>query len=183
MIKTITSAIFVSVVMQLLATATAYCQTKSAGVNPGIPWPATDALGRETPLSGEVGTVKPERFVGIFYFLWHDQRRRKSPHWNGPYDVSKIIARDPDALSKPESELWGPNGTYHYWGEPLYGYYLSTDPWVLRRHGMLLADAGIDTLILDATNAVTRSASFDVALFSLLRCKECRFFRPEGAKT
>ena len=160
MIKTITSAIFVSVVMPLLATATAYCQTKSAGANPGIPWPATDALGRETPLSGEVGTIKPERFVGIFYFLWHDQRRRKSPHWNGPYDVSKIIARDPDALSKPESDLWGPNGTYHYWGEPLYGYYLSTDPWVLRRHGMLLADAGIDTLILDATNAVTYSNEY-----------------------
>ena len=32
---------------------------------------------------------------------------------------------------------------YHYWGEPQYGYYLSADPWVLRRHAQLLADAGV----------------------------------------
>jgi hypothetical protein len=25
-------------------------------------------------------------------------------------------------------------GESHYWGEPLYGYYDSADPWVLRRH-------------------------------------------------
>jgi hypothetical protein len=40
-----------------------------------------------------------------------------------------------------------------YWGEPLFGYYKLTDPWVIRRHMHLLADAGIDTLVLDASNA------------------------------
>ena len=35
------------------------------------------------------------------------------------------------------------------------GTYLSADPWVLRRHAQLLADAGVDTLIFDATNAQT----------------------------
>ncbi len=44
---------------------------------------------------------------------------------------------------------------YHYWGEPLYGYYQSTDPWVIRRHARLLADAGVDTLIFDTTNTET----------------------------
>ncbi len=44
---------------------------------------------------------------------------------------------------------------YHYWAEPLYGYYRSTDPWVIRRHAQLLSAAGIDTLIFDTTNAVT----------------------------
>jgi len=43
----------------------------------------------------------------------------------------------------------------YYWGEPLYGYYHSTDPWVLRRHAQLLADAGIDTVIFDTTNRKT----------------------------
>ncbi|MCF6284997.1 MAG: hypothetical protein L3K26_07390, partial [Candidatus Hydrogenedentes bacterium] len=41
------------------------------------------------------------------------------------------------------------------WSEPLYGYYRNADPWVLRRHAHLLADAGVDTLIFDATNRVT----------------------------
>ena len=43
----------------------------------------------------------------------------------------------------------------HYWGEPLYGDYLSTDPWVIRRHAQLLSAAGIDTLIFDTTNGGT----------------------------
>ena len=123
--------------------------------NPGTPWPATDALDRTLPLSEEVGAPKSGRFVGIFYFLWLNEVHNKSPHWDGPYDVSRILAKDPDAIRKPDSPLWGPIGRSHYWGEPLYGYYLSTDPWVLRRHAQLLADAGIDMLIFDTTNAVT----------------------------
>ena len=67
--------------------------------------------------------------------------------------MSRILAADPQALQKPSSPLWGGIGVSHYWAEPLYGYYLSTDPWVLRRHAQLLADAGIDTLIFDTTNA------------------------------
>ena len=41
---------------------------------------------------------------------------------------------------------------YAYWGEPLFGYYKLTDPWVIRRHMHMLVDAGIDALVLDATN-------------------------------
>lgn len=134
--------------------ALAAAHAASAG-NLGTPWPATDALGRRLPLSDEVGPPKADRFVGMFYFLWHDNPHGRRPDGTGPYDVSKILAQDPAALGKPDSPLWGPIGTYHYWGEPLYGYYRSTDPWVLRRHAQLLADAGIDTLIFDTTNAVT----------------------------
>ncbi len=126
-----------------------------AGAVAGVPWPATDALGRSLPSPVEVGPTKPGRFVGIFYFLWLNERHNKCPYAPGPYDVSRILAKDPDALKKPDSPLWGPIGLSHYWGEPLYGYYLSNDPWVIRRHAHLLADAGIDTLIFDATNAVT----------------------------
>ncbi len=123
--------------------------------NPGTPWPATDALGRRLPSPSDVGPPRLDRFVGMFYFLWHNDRGGKSPNWEGPYDVAKILAHDPDALKKPNSPLWGPIGMYHYWGEPQYGYYLSTDAWVLRRHAELLADAGIDTLIFDTTNALS----------------------------
>ena len=36
------------------------------GINPGVPWPATDALGRELPLTAEVGfyqSVEVEDFT------------------------------------------------------------------------------------------------------------------------
>lgn len=147
------------------------------GGNVGTPWPATDGLGRKLPMPEEVGPPKKDRFVGIFYFLWLNERQNKSPQGDGPFDVSRILAKDPDALKKPDSPLWGPIGTSHYWGEPLYGYYLSVDPWVLRRHAQALADAGIDTLIFDTTNAVTYT---DVYM------KLCEVFsqvRKEGGRT
>jgi len=123
--------------------------------NPGVPWPATDALGRALPLAQEVGSPRPDRFVGIFYFLWLNKDTVANGPDGGPYDVSKILAADPAAAQKTTSPPWGPIGTYHYWSEPLFGYYRSDDPWVIRRHARLLADAGIDTLIFDATNAIT----------------------------
>lgn len=122
---------------------------------PCTPWPATDGLGRKLPLADEVGPPKPNRFVGIFYFINHTPRGDRHPLLDGPPDVSKILARDPDAIHKPDSPLWGPQGMAHYWGEPLFGYYLGADPWVLRRHAQMLADAGVDVLIFDTTNAVS----------------------------
>ncbi len=148
-----------------------------SAINPGIPWPATDALGRKLPLAEEVGPVRSNRFVGIFYFLWHNQRDGKSPHWNAPYDIGRILAADPDAVKKPDSPLWGPIGMYHYWGEPLYGYYLSTDPWVLRRHAQSLADAGLDTLIFDTTNAQTYPEVYRAL------CAVFRAIREDGGRT
>ena len=144
---------------------------------PGNPWPAMDALSRSLPLATEVGPLKSNRFVGIFYFLWLNNRGGKSPNWDGPYDVSKILAKDPQAAQKPRSPLWGPVGMYHFWGEPLFGYYLSDDPWVLRRHAQLLADAGIDTLIFDTTNAVTYKETY------LKLCAIFRQIRQEGGRT
>ena len=117
-----------------------------------MPWPATDALGRSLPLESEVGPPRTNRFVGIFYFINHLEGPR-SPQFGGPYDVSKILALDPSAATNPASQFWGSNGVPHYWGEPLFGYYRSDDPWVLRRHAQMLADAGVDVLIFDTTNA------------------------------
>ncbi len=125
--------------------------------NPGTPWPATDALARKLPVPREVGPAQTNRFLGIFYFEWLGPETpiHKSPNWDGPYDIAKIFSRDPAAMKKPESPLWGKIGEYHYWGEPLFGYYQCADPWVIRRHAQLLTDAGVDTLIFDATNAET----------------------------
>ena len=161
----------------LLAIAAGCGQPADEAINRCTPWPATDGLGRKLPTFEEVGPPKTGRFVGIFYFLTHGGGIVKSPNWNGPYDISKILARDPAALSKPYSPLWGQIGTSHYWSEPLFGYYRSTDPWVVRRHAQMLVDAGIDTLIFDTTNAETYRRVY------LALCEVYQRLRQEGERT
>ncbi len=125
-------------------------ETDRYSTNPGTPWPATDGLGRTLPTAAEVGPPRANRFVGIFYFLWAGQHDRGQER---PYVVADILRKFPNALQTSATPPWGPEGIPHYWGEPLYGFYLDSDPWILRRHAHLLADAGIDTLIFDTTNA------------------------------
>ena len=110
-------------------------------------WVATDGLGRELPGYSEVGPPREDRFVGIFYFLWLGQHGT-----GGPYNITEILRRHPDAMETPASPPWGELGEYHHWHKPLFGYYLSDDRWVIRRHAQMLADAGVDTLIFDVTN-------------------------------
>ena len=115
--------------------------------NMGGPLMAVDALGRLIPdAAGGVPTPKGNRLVGLFYFLWLGGK-------HAPYDVSKIVASDPEIGYKLDSPLWGPFGTYHHWGEPFYGYYHSNDEWVVRRHIKLFMQADIDFLFFDVTNA------------------------------
>ena len=76
--------------------------TARAQENIGVPWPATDDLGRSLPLIGEAGPPRTNRFVGIFYFIDHLHWPR-SEILGGPYDVAEILKRDPDALQKPEA--------------------------------------------------------------------------------
>jgi len=165
-----------SVALGILAWVLAAGLPGVAGVaeasNPGVPWPATDALGRSVPVGDQAGALRSDRFVGIFYFLLHGDWGRR-----GPYDVSKILAADPEALKNPASPLWGPPGFPHYWGQSLWGYYRADDPWVLRRHAQLLADAGVDTLIFDTTNAVTYRDSY------LKLCEVFTQVRHDGGRT
>ncbi len=149
-------------------------QQGKLSINPGVTWPAMDGLNRALPMPDEAGPRKAGRFVGIFYFLWIGQH---GPVETGPFDVSKIMAEHPDALERPTSPPWGPEGAYHFWGEPLYGYYRSEDTWVILRHAHLLTDAGIDTLIFDATNAVTYRKIYEAV------CKVFMQVRAEGGST
>ncbi|MHB9078622.1 MAG: hypothetical protein ACYC3X_14140 [Pirellulaceae bacterium] len=133
----------------LLVSVVCRGQTEAPG-NPGVPWPATDALGRRLPLSDEVGVPRPNRTVAMFYFLWHETT------WGqGPFDVTKILAADPAAMQKNTSPPWGPLHFPHHWGESIFGYYVGDDESVLRKHAQMLADAGVDVLIFDASNKVT----------------------------
>ncbi|MBB5437638.1 hypothetical protein HDC92_001310 [Pedobacter sp. AK017] len=123
-------------------------------------WVATDALGRK--IIPESNGLKKDKYVGVFYFIWHGAhgydrnigsnaiqsvRAKELSDTASPYNISEMLIRNP---SNPK---YGPVGAFHYWGEPYFGYYLSDDEWVIRKHGQMLADAGVDVLILDVTNA------------------------------
>lgn len=119
-------------------------------------WVATDGLGRVMPGNADVGDYKygKQHTVGIFYVTWHEQffHTFNSP-LNG--DVTKILNQDPNARKDASNSLWNTNSNYYYhWGEPEAGYFLSADRYVIRRDISMLADAGVDVLILDCTNGV-----------------------------
>ena len=113
-------------------------------------WVATDGLGRSLPTQAAVGPAKTTRHVGIFYYLWLPGAAKD--HY-GPFDNTQIMATDPDALSKPGSPLWGPLHSFHFWGQPLFGYYRMFDPYVLRKHAQMLSDAGVEVVFFDTTNS------------------------------
>ena len=104
-------------------------------------WVATDALGRVLPSYEEVGPRREGKLVGMFYYIWH------GAHGNKIYDITKILK------DNPENPEWGPEGEFHFWGEPEYGYYRSEDPWVIRRDLQMLSVAGVDFIFFDITNA------------------------------
>lgn len=125
-----------------------------SGVPKGPPGPydfgyltATDDLGRSLPQYGEVQPLRTDRYVGIFYLLWLGQHGTV-----GPYNISHIIEDHPEAVHDVNHPAWGPLGAMHHWGKPLFDYYFSDDPWVLRRDAQMLANAQVDFLVLDQTN-------------------------------
>ncbi len=113
-------------------------------------WAAVDGLGRTLSLNEETGNKRDDRFVGMFYWIWH------YPWINDhePITTGSVLDKYPEAVNDWEHPAW--NGTYsgrpYFWDEPLYGFYTNTDEYVLRKHAELLADADIDTVIFDATN-------------------------------
>ena len=114
---------------------------------------SVDDFGRAMPPSGGDRTDR-SRYVGLFYFLW-----------SGQYHSDRV--RDIDRmLYEGDESLWEPVDTqaFHHWGEPLFGYYNSRDPWVIRKHVELLTLAGVDFLVFDTTNNTLYYDVLDVLL-------------------
>ena len=107
-------------------------------------WTATDALGRQLPTAAQTGPFRKDRYVGIFYFLWHGEHGSKAV-----YDITKLTRANP---TRP---AYGPAGAFHWWGEPEAGYYKADDSWVIQRNLQMLTLAGVDVLFFDVTNAST----------------------------
>lgn len=133
-------------------------------------WVASDGLGRTMPDFDAVGPVKHDqrRVVGIFYITWHTDglANLKSPY---NADVTRILKEDPAARLDAGHPLWK-EGSYH-WGEPEMGYFLSKDEYVIRKDMSMLADAGVDVLVMDVTNAVRYWEQWDVLFTTMQKMK------------
>lgn len=112
-------------------------------------WVATDALGRKVVSDPDSAQLRSDKQVCIFYWTWHQ--------WEFPpntkvRNISKIIREQPDALNSYDHPAWKNGRAHYYWEEPLLGYYCTYDPWVLRKHAEMLADAKVDAVFFDCTN-------------------------------
>ncbi len=128
-------------------------------------WIATDGLDRV--LSTNTQTGDPEdKIVAIFYWTWHGEFAEQGQvAYNNQENINKLLAmgkteRDYVTASGSQLSSWGiqtamgssANGPYHFWDEPVYGYYSSNDEWVLRKQAELLAAADVDVVFFDNTN-------------------------------
>ena len=150
---------------------------------------ASDIYGRSFD-EGDVASS--DKKVGMFYFVWLGEHTDQ-----GIFDVTKysqtedgkkalwseIEMIDPDgSITDPSNykikEEFDADGnpitpsplfTFHYFSEPLYGYYCSNDPWVIARHIELLTMSGIDYISLDLTNISIYEKNIKAVLDSLLK--------------
>ena len=117
------------------------------------PLAGSDELGRILPQSTSVGTPISGKTVAMFYFLWmgHSGSATAANYC----DLDKIISAHPSVLSNFTDPYWGQASSgYYYWGEPIYNYYKGDDYWVHLKNVQLLTDAGVDILVIDATNGI-----------------------------
>ncbi len=110
-------------------------------------WVFTDGLGRESLTYEDVGGVKEDKTVAMFYWTWHVDLA-----YSTPFNNNEFMLKYPEAKNDYDHPAWPTGGVAYFWNEPLYGYYRTNDPWVLRRHAELLANAGVDTVFTDNTN-------------------------------
>lgn len=126
-------------------------------------WAMTDALGRKASSYQEVGEKKKDKFVAMFYWTWHEGNDDTTyPIKN----ITDIVRRNPEAMKDYNHSAWGAKRPgFFFWEQPLLGYYKTTDPWVLRKHAEMLADAGVDVVFFDCTNgSLTWKASYEALM-------------------
>ncbi len=108
---------------------------------------ATDALGRKL---SSVSGYKEDKYVGLFYFLWHGQHNADKVR-----NITELLKTNYDDLfdtSKNNKII--PYYSWLHYQEPLYGYYNSMDEWVMRKHIEMFISMNIDFLVMDFTNGV-----------------------------
>ncbi len=128
-----------------------------------------DDTGRAVASSG---VVPNEKKVGIFYFLWHEDTNTGNPLYDHTASYEKGGIAELNKVFKQ-----GNLGYAHYWGEPYFGYYCSNDEWVIRKHGAMLSEAGVDFVYFDATNGPLYRQNYEAVMRVWTK------MRKEGLKT
>ncbi len=150
--------------LRLMSTVAALAAATAVTAGPGSVtaesdnWMLTDGLGRKARTYEQAGARHTDRFVGMFYWTWHqgyDFDGGADPAGMEVRNITEGLRDNPDAINNYNHPAWGSGAArpnVFYWDEPLFGYYRTTDPWVLRKHAEMLADAGIDCIFMDCTN-------------------------------
>jgi hypothetical protein len=125
-------------------------------------WSATDALERKVSEYSDAGD-KREKYVAMFYWTWH---QGKDDTTTTVKNITEIVRKHPEAMKDYHHPAWGKiKPGFFYWEQPLLGYYKTTDPWVLRKHAELLADAKVDVVFFDCTNgSITWKESYEALM-------------------
>ena len=111
-------------------------------------WSGYDGLGNRLADYEEVGDVKANKTVGMFYWTWH-----ASFSGGTIVNVSEFIDDYPEARFDYNHARWsGTLAVNYFWNKPIWGYYTGMDEWVIRRHIEMFNAAGVDVLFFDCTN-------------------------------
>lgn len=120
---------------------------------------ATDDAGRAfSPVSG----YEQDKYVGIFYFLWNGSDQSPIKDVSNNYEKNHTVMTE--LLARQANGGTQEMNAFHYWGQPLYGYYNADDEWVIRKHIELFIHAGLDFVAFDTSNG----RIYDVQAYAFL---------------
>lgn len=136
--------------------------TKAEHIVDATQWVAIDGLGRVLPIHTETGDMR-DKTVAIFYWTWHGDFANNQYAYNNQKNLDIMASlgmAEEEYFSKKAFELRklgiytadASASKYHFWDEPVFGYYDGDDEWVIRKHAEMLAAAGVDVVFFDNTN-------------------------------
>ncbi len=125
-------------------------------------WVFTDGLGRVSLTNADVGGLREDKTVAMFYWTWHIDFQATRV----PTTLQELSEKYPEAMNDYNHELWASTTGTYFWNEPIYGFYRSDDEWVLRRQAELLTNAGVDVIFTDNTNGAQTWKNGYTALFN-----------------
>lgn len=118
-------------------------------------WTAVDELGRSV-LNEDNPASRENRDVIMFYWTWHESRQvaqtLNGSGAPGITDITVVLEQSHGAAANDFNHGFWASSQVCFWGHPLFGYYRTTDTWVLRKHAEMLADAGVDAVVFDCSN-------------------------------
>ena len=126
-------------------------------------WVFTDGLGRVSLTYEDVGGPRDDKTVAMMYWDWHTSDNARQ----GALNTTEFMKLYPDAKNNFNHSAWLGSCYYCFWNEPIYGYYQTSDEWVLRKQAELLANLGVDVVFNDHTNGNATFSEGYTAMFDV----------------